>query len=265
LMDPSWSDTLWISLFLLMASALLGRRSRAWALASLGWFTFGVYWTTKPGSYLATEDYFNVLLAVAAALLCFYIAWIIAYKGLASQEPSKACIWVGYAAAICCLIYFPFAEITPLQGWLVGQTTSVTIALLEVFSVPVIREGVNTMILNGRSVQIILACTAIESIALFVGLILSVRAPIYRRAAALAVSVLAIYSLNIVRNAFVLTAYGEGWFGDDSFYVAHNIVAKAGSMVALLAVAYVVLTVLPELLNIIDELAWEIKHPGGVA
>jgi exosortase/archaeosortase len=36
-------------------------------------------------------------------------------------------------------------------------------------------------------------------------------------------------------------------------------------MVALLAVAYVVLTVLPELLNIMDELAWEIKHPGGVA
>ncbi len=60
-------------------------------------------------------------------------------------------------------------------------------------------------------------------------------------------------------------AYGDGWFGDDSFYVAHNVIAKAGSMVALLAVAYVVLTVLPELLNIMDELAWEIKRPGGAA
>jgi archaeosortase A len=265
LMVPSWSDVLWISLILLMASAPMGRWSRAWALASLGWVTFGIYWLAKPWSYLAMEDYFNALLTVAAALLCFYIARIIASKGLASQEPSKACTWISYAAAICGLIYFPFAEIAPLQAWLIGQTTSVTIALLEAFSIPVIRVGVNTMVLNGRSVQIILACTAIESIALFVGLILSVRAPIHRRAAALAVSIMAIYSLNIVRNAFVLMAYGDGWFGDDSFYVAHNVIAKAGSMVALLAVAYVVLTVLPELLNIMDELAWEIKHPGGAA
>ena len=82
---------------------------------------------------------------------------------------------------------------------------------------------------------------------------------------ALGVSCLAIFVLNIVRNGFVLMAYGWNWFGADSFYVAHNVIAKAGSTVALLAVAYLVFMLLPELLSVIDDLAAEIKHHFGDA
>ena len=102
--------------------------------------------------------------------------------------------------------------------------------------------------MNGRSVEIILACTAIESIALFAGVILSVQAPLGRRLAALAASTISIYLLNIVRNGFVLMAYGWSWFGSDSFDIAHNIIAKAGSTGALLAISYLVFLLLPELL-----------------
>jgi archaeosortase A len=116
------------------------------------------------------------------------------------------------------------------------------------------------MVLNGRSVEIILACTAIESIALFAGVIISVRASLHRKIAALAVSTFAIYSLNIIRNAFVMAAYGESWFGDDSFAVAHNIIAKAGSIVALLAIAYLVFALLPELLSVIESLGSDLKN-----
>ena len=82
---------------------------------------------------------------------------------------------------------------------------------------------------------------------------------------ALAASCIAIFALNIVRNGFVLMAYGWNWFGDDSFYIAHNVIAKAGSTVALLAVAYLVFMLLPELLSAIDDLAAEIKHALGDA
>ncbi len=257
-MIAAWLTTnvLWLSLILLLASALID----AGIIASLGWIMFGLYWLEQPYNYLSTEDYFNAILAVVAALFCIYLAFVILIKG-----KSQASSWAGYAAAICGIIYYPFAELEPLRSWLIGHTTMITAELLQAFSIPVSVEGWNVLILNGRSVEIILACTAIESIALFAGVIVSVNAPIKRKATALVSSILTIYILNVFRNAFVIMAYGWNWFGNDSFYVAHNVIAKFGSMIALLSVAYLVFILLPELLTTIDELEMEIRHPGGTA
>jgi archaeosortase A len=248
---------LWISLLLLLASAL----TRKSLIAVPGWAIFGIFWFSQLGHYLAIEDYFNVVLFLAAGLMSFYMAWVVMKKGFTS----KAYLWASYAAAVCGVIYFPFAEIEPLQFALIRFTTLITVGALQLISVPVIMQNWNMMTLNGRSVEIILACTSIESIALFAGLILSVQAPIGRRLAALAVATVSIYLLNIVRNGFVIMAYGWSWFGTDSFEIAHNIIAKAGSVAALLAISYLVFLLLPELLTIIDELAAEIRTPRGDA
>jgi len=246
---------LWISLSLLLASALT-RRSQ---VAALGWSLFAFFWLGQIGHYLNIEDYFNVVLFLATGLLCFYMSWIMIDRGFSS----RACYWASYAASACGLIYFPFAEIQSLQDGLIGFTTFVTAKILQVLSVPVTLDSWNIMSLNGRSVEIILACTAIESIALFAGVILSVEAPIGRKLKALAASTLSIYVLNIVRNGFVIMAYGWSWFGEESFEIAHNLIAKLGSTVALLAISYVVFLLLPELLSIIDELAAEVKPKRG--
>jgi exosortase/archaeosortase len=97
-MTPAWliSNILWISLFLLLASALSGRNR----LASPGWAFFGIYWFTQPAHYIAIEDYFNAALAFFAGIFCFYLAWMILIKGCKSQ----ACTWASYAAAICGII-----------------------------------------------------------------------------------------------------------------------------------------------------------------
>jgi archaeosortase A (PGF-CTERM-specific) len=249
------SYLLWISLALLLASAL----SSISRIAVPGWVLFALFWLGQIDHYLAIEDYFNVALFLGAGLLSFYMAWIVMSRGFSS----KACYWASYAAAVCGIIYFPFAEISALQVGLIGFTTQITAKMLQFLSVPVILENWNIMSLNGRSVQIILACTAIESIALFAGVILSVQAPLSRRLAALSASTLSIYLLNIVRNGFVLMAYGWSWFGEGSFDIAHNIIAKIGSTIALLAISYLVFLLLPELLSIIDELASEIKPGRG--
>jgi archaeosortase A (PGF-CTERM-specific) len=260
LMNLVWliSNMLWIGLLLLLASALTGKSS--WAGA--GWAFFGAYWASQPGHYMEIEDFFNAFLAIGAAAFCFYLSWI-----MFSNRGSQASSWAGYAAAVCGLVYFPFAEVGVLNSWLIGLTTQVTVMFLKMFSVPVLMSSWNTMVLNGSSVEIVLACTAIESIALFAGIIISVNAPLGRRFFALAVSTLAIYILNVFRNAFVLVAYGEQWFGSgsESFFVAHNVIAKIGSTVALLILAYFVLSVLPELLKLIDDLFAEIRRPGGDA
>ncbi len=257
-MSPAWlmPNVLWLSLTLLLASALTDMG----IVAALGWVMFGVYWLGQPGHYLATDDYFNAMLAMVAALFCIYLARIILAKG-----KSQASSWASYSAAIGGIIYFPFAEIEPLKSWLISSTAAITIGLLQTFSIPVSMESWNILVLNGRSVEIVLACTAIESIALFAGVIISVNAPVRRKLAALVASTLTIYLLNIFRNAFVLMAYGWDWFGNDSFYMAHNVIAKFGSTVALLAIAYIVFALLPELLMLIDELGAEIRHPGGAA
>lgn len=255
-MSLDWliSNVLWVSLLLLLASALVNRS----LVAVPGWGLFGIFWLGQPGHYLAVEDYFNAGLALFAALFCLYMAWIILKK----DSHSRACSWASYAAGVCGIIYFPFSEIEPLRDGLIGFTVLVTAAVLRSLSIPVALVGWNMMALNGRSVEIILACTAIESIALFAGVIVSVQAPAGRKLMALAASTLTIYLLNIARNGFVLLAYGWDWFGADSFYVAHNVIAKIGSTFALLAVAYIVFLLMPELLSLIDELAAVIKHPG---
>ncbi len=256
-MDWLVSYLLWISLLLLLASAL----TRKSLIAIPGWALFGIFWLCQPSHYLAMEDYFNAVLFSAAGLMSFYMAWIVMSKGFSS----KARLWASYAASVCGIVYFPFAEIEPLRVGLIGFTTLITVHILQFISVPVTMPGWNMMALNGRSVEIILACTSIESIALFAGLILSVQAPIDRKLIALTASTTSIYLLNIIRNGFVVMAYGWSWFGSDSFEIAHNVIAKAGSAAALLAISYLVFLLLPELLSIIDELAAEIRPPRGDA
>lgn len=257
MLDWSASYLLWISLLLLLASALTKKS----LIALPGWALFGVFWLGKPGHYLAINDYINAMLFTAAALMCFYMAWMLLRRG----GPSKAQLWASYAAAICGMVYFPFAEMVPLREALIGFTTLLTVHALQSLSIPVSMPGWNIMTLNGKSVEIVLACTAIESIALFAGLIISVGAPAGRKAAALAVSTISIYALNIVRNGFVIMAYGWSWFGSESFEVAHNMIAKIGSAAALLLISYLIFLLLPELLLIIDELAADIRHPRGDA
>jgi len=251
------SYLLWISLLLLLASAFL----QAGRAAVLGWALFAVFWVGQIGHYLEIADYFNAGLFLGAGALSLYMAWIVGRRG----SSSHACRWASYAAAASGIIYFPFAEVEPLNEALIGFTASLTANALQLFSVPAVQESWNMISLNGSRVEIILACTAIESIALFAGVILSVHAPLGRRMVALAASTSSIYILNILRNGFVLMAYGWSWFGRDSFEIAHNLIAKIGSTLALLAISYLVFMLLPELLSLIDELAAEVKPRRGDA
>ncbi len=93
------------------------------------------------------------------------------------------------------LSIFLLPKYSLFRSALIGFTTLVTAKTLQLLSVPVIMESWNIMSLNGRSVEIILACTAIESIALFAGVILSVQAPPGRKLAALAASTILHLSL----------------------------------------------------------------------
>jgi archaeosortase A (PGF-CTERM-specific) len=68
-----------------------------------------------------------------------------------------------------------------------------------------------------------------------------------------------IYLLNLLRNVFVIFAYTDQWFpylpaiasngewGYESFFWAHNIMAEGGALIALIAIAYGLFVLIPDL------------------
>jgi len=157
-----------------------------------------------------------------------------------------------------------FAEVFILNTWLIDAVTSQTVWILNLLGVPATFSSEHIFV-NHCDIEIILACTGIESMALFAGVIGAVEASIKRRAKAFAISVPGIYVLNLLRNAFVVVASDYQWFGpvDKSFYIAHHIIAKIGSTAALFIIAYAVLRILPEVVDLIADVAMMFKNLGG--
>lgn len=249
---------LWMSILLMLFSAILsGKNSAKRIIGAAGWSIFSIHWLQQPLHYIAIGDYVNVALTIAMSVFCILIARTMYVQHTNRYTPTAREVDITYMAtnaiAIGSVFYFPFAEIPALKEWLIGTVTNNIIWTMNMLGMSAYRAG-NMITYNGHTVEIILGCTAIESIALFMGLIASVNAPKKKLLAAFMVSVPVIYILNILRDVFVVIAYGEMWFGPNSFEIAHHMIAKAGSGVALFVIAYMVMRILPEILELIDGL-----------
>lgn len=268
-------SVLWLAVGLMIASSVIPKTLRVRKLiGGIGWGVFSIHWGYQPFHYVEIQDYANVVLTFLFALFCLLVAYImlqeyrkgpfilnnnreVMHLPVSAQTEGDALditSMLTNASALGALVYFPFANFSSLNTWIIGSVTSQVTWALQYFEVPAYMKAWNMITLNGYTVEIILACTAIESIALFMGLIGSVRAPLSRLVPAFIVSVPVIYVLNLIRDIFVVVAYGEQWFGADSFVIAHNYIAKAGSGIALFLISYAVLKILPELLGMIDGL-----------
>lgn len=95
-------------------------------------------------------------------------------------------------------------------------------------------------------VSIILACTALQSIMLFVGLFMGTQAPLSKRIKASLVVAVVVYVLNLLRNTGIIWFYGQGVM---SFWVIHDLIGKGGSLLAMIAIAFVSFRFFPEFLK----------------
>jgi archaeosortase A (PGF-CTERM-specific) len=283
-------SVLWLAVGVMILSSIIPRTFRVRKLVGgIGWIVFSLHWGNQPLQYVKLLDYANVLLTIVVTLFCILVAYImfleyrdgpfiiknnreVIHSEFSAQDKAlDITSMLTSASALGALVYFPFANFPTLNTWIIGGVTSQVVWALQYLKVPASMDAWNMITLNGYTVEIILACTAIESIALFTGLIGAVRAPFSRLAAAFIVSVPVIYVLNLIRDIFVVVAYGEQWFGADSFVIAHNYIAKAGSGIALFIISYTVLRILPELLGMLDglwiifssELRSLIRKPAG--
>ncbi len=199
-----------------------------------GWVLLSIYWFLQPTAYIEIQDYFNAFLAVIAAIVSLFIAYMTFQAK--NEKDGEILISLSRAASVSGLIYFLFADVELLNTGIISLVTSQTTWIVEKFGFPVVKVAWNQLAVNDMAVEIILACTAIESMALFLGLISSAGgAQLSRKINAFMISVPVIYLLNLTRVSFTASAYGFAWFGtpDESFHISEHIITKAGSMAAL--------------------------------
>ncbi|MEM1579391.1 MAG: archaeosortase A [Archaeoglobaceae archaeon] len=221
------------------------------AIGFLAWLFFSIAAIAKSFEFLQVADYFNTILFILGGVFFLLLALAI------FKSNSEIFISVTFFSAISCAIYFPFVFFESLNSWIIETTAFLTSILGRLLGFKIVSAG-RILELNNSYVEIILACTAIESISLFAGATLGIKAKLKRKLKAFAISVPTIYFLNLLRNVFVLVSLAYSIFGDDSFYIAHHVISKILATAALIAIAYATFRILPELAELIYSLKGEI-------
>ena len=225
-------------------------RKRA-EIGAFAWLLFSFACLLKAFEFLQSKDYVNFCIFCLGTLFFILMAKAIISRNSPTFQEVTA------FSALACIFYFPFVFISPLNDAIIETTAFLSAALGKTLGYSITAHG-RILELNGSSVEIILACTAIESMALFAGATLGINAETRIKLKAFAISVPTIYFLNLFRNVFVIVSHSYSLFGENSFYIAHHVVAKFFSFIALLAIAYAVFRILPELTELIYSLKEEI-------
>ncbi|HEX2021337.1 MAG TPA: archaeosortase A [Candidatus Thermoplasmatota archaeon] len=277
-----------VSLALLGAGFAVKDRRRH-LLRAAGWVLFGLYWPFQAPEFFwptmtSEPDPINGWFTLLGPLFLWYIAYH-EWKSFQWNEDPKALKWFAGASFTAALTYFVIYELPPVTEWIIHQTTLQSawmynwvffggepraFVVQDSFLGP---EGFRDSHIclpdsgglsqacpgspaHDYAVTVVLACTAIQSIMIFVGAIACLEADGRRKRLGYLYTVPVIYALNLFRNAGIVYGYKDldwGMFGIDSFEWMHSYVGKIGSLVAMVFIALAVFATLPELHhNILD-------------
>ncbi|MFC7097588.1 archaeosortase A [Halobaculum marinum] len=249
------------------------------ALATGGWGLFAVFWLLLfPHFAFTQQSYVEGILSLAAVPACLYAGWLL-WNGRDSLHV------LSRAVAAMGVVYFPFETVEPLKHGLIMIVTEQTGWLMAQFGYQPERVagpilGYDNAYLfttpegHGLLFEIVLACTGLGSMAIFVGLIAAVRAPLGRKLRALAVSIPIIWLLNVLRTTFIGITFGNQYlqvfvdevlllFGSSdpymvSFFLSDRVISQVLAVVALVGITYLVVRQLPELVTVIEDVLYMI-------
>jgi len=213
----------------------------------LGWGLFTFFWATMPSFLYFSEggDVFNAVVCIIGVYVLLYVAYH-EWLSIVRNESVSCLNWIAGGTFLAGIIYFTIENgiIPGLSDWLIETVAAQTADMLHLFGVNVTRTQ-DLLIYNNVPVTIIFACTAIQSIVLFVGMIGTLpRVSPKRKALGLLLTVVPIYFLNLIRNAGVVYMVGSGM---TSFEMAHNVIGKTGSLLALIVLLFITFKIVPEL------------------
>jgi len=283
----------WLAVGLFVAGALLEVYDRDYArpVAVGAWVVFGVFWFAMvPYFVVEQRSVIEGLGSVLAVPLSLYVGYILA-------RGRDSLFVLSRAVAIMGVVYLPFVAVDALRRPLIETVTVHTEVLMNLLGFhPEVVSGLTIESRSGETLRIAqktypyestfafyngdipityniaIACTGIGSMAIFVGLIGAVSAPIGRKLRAFAVSIPIIYALNLVRNVFIGVTFGNqmthvlpdvvmALFSLESEYmvsyiVSDRILAQSGSVVALVVITWLVVRQLPEVLVMVEDVLY---------
>jgi len=246
-----------ISCICFLAFLIPSRFRKYFALG--GWASIVGYLFLELPYYFSLNNFMYPAIAVLSIPFLYITA-----KYLLRDDPRV--MQISTIAAVAFLVYAPFGYMPALGNWLIAAVADQTSAVLAAVGYPVTFQDWNLMERNGFQTEIILACTGIQSIAIMLGVAWGVRSTARQKIAGFLLVFPTIYISNIIRNVFVVTAYTEQWFpylpeiagngefGYESFFWAHNVMAELGALVFLVILAYALFMIVPELGTLADSL-----------
>jgi archaeosortase A (PGF-CTERM-specific) len=286
-----------IALFFLGAAVEYYDREYARPVVVVGWVAFGLFWFSLIHTFFV--DARSVVEGVGSVLA----VPLSLYLGVLLARGRDSLFVFSRAVAIMGIVYFSAVAVPAVQQPLIEMTTSHTEFLMTLLGFdPTVVSGTTITYPDGSVVDIaskddpyrstfvydttdvahmdtprltytiVMACTGIGSMAIFVGLIAAVDAPWERKLRAFAVSVPVIYVLNLFRNVFIGLTFGhqmtyvapdlvtslfaleESWMV--AYIISDRIVAQGLSVVALVAITWLVVRELPEVLTIIEDVLY---------
>jgi len=226
--------------------------------AIFGWTCIVLFLFAEVPYYLSINNLLYPAMAILSVPFLAITAWHLLAKETLVMQLSTA-------AAVAFLIYAPFAY-SPLGDWLISVVVGQTEWTLQAAGYPAIHQAWNMVSRNDFRVEIILACTGIQAIAIMFGVVSAVKTTTRQKVLAFLLVVPTIYILNIARNTAVIIAYTEQWFpflpdiagngefGYESFFWAHNIIAEGLALLLLIGIAWGLFRIIPKLADFATDL-----------
>jgi len=253
---------LFICLVLLGIGFLIKHNGLGNKLKIMGWMFFSLYWSTQPVYLYHIED--GDLINASICIIGVYVLSYMAYHEWLSLKRKESISCLNWIAGACCLagiIYFGI-EFSPLQLWLRELVATHSVWLLRVITgEQVLHNGVY-FIYKSVSIELIFACTAVQAMVIFVGILLPLQnVDFKRKIIGLIVTIIPIYFLNVIRNTLVAYLVGNKI---TDFNMAHNYIAKGGSLITLVILLFVLIKIIPEVFDEIIALTDLPKRNGPI-
>lgn len=238
---------LFLGLLLLGIGFFLRNKTNGAKFKIGGWSVFAFFWATSPAYLYFSEggDVFNAVVSIIGVYILIYIAY---HEWLSIKTNTfPTCLnWIAGASFLAGMIYFlvDSGVFPAIKTWFIEVVAYQSNLVLNLFGIDSILQG-SVIILNGHPITIIFACTAVQSMVLFVGMIGALpKVSLQKKVLGLLVTVVPIYFLNLIRNAGVIFLIGNDI---TSFHMAHNVIAKIGSLIALIILLFITFKILPTL------------------
>ena len=266
---------------LLLATSWWRRAHDTVRIAQIGWVLVGFYFFTQAWTYLEHED---PILTVMAALTLPLSCWAAWTEQDAAGQKKEAIVWargtVAFAGGPYLLIsYVPYLSV--LAIWFVASQSALFLGFATGTKIEIGTTWVNDtsgrvawedwdgnrwfatdfsgeyafqselLLANGEAIGInfVLACTAIQSMVLFVGAIGVLDLSWKKRIRALLLILPTIHLLNLFRNAGLIwmhMTYTEwSFWGLSVFEFGHSYIARFVSLFAMFLLALIMFEMLP--------------------